>query len=326
MDAIIRNFPGALVCITIALASTFIADHYGGPVMLFALLFGTGFHFLYEEGQSRAGIDFCAQDLLRMGVALLGFRITTGELMDIGLAPLVIVLAAVALTIIAGLVVARVFGLSKSLGLLAGSSVGICGASAALAVSSAMPNYRDKERECIFVVVTVTALSTAAMIFYPVFSSLLGLDDMQASIFLGGTIHDVAQVVGAGYSVNEFVGDNAMVIKLFRVAMLVPVVIIVSMMARKEKNHSDTKPALIPWFLLAFAAFVGVNSAGILPEAVTSSLTQLSRWFLVGAIAALGVKTSFKELTTVGAKPFLLMLFCTAVIAVSVLGLNTVLV
>jgi uncharacterized integral membrane protein (TIGR00698 family) len=325
LDAIKKNLPGTFGCITIALASTFVADHYGGPVMLFALLFGIGFHYLYEEENTRDGIDFCSGSVLRLGVALLGFRITTGEFMDIGLIPLLILLAAVTLTIFGGVAIARLLGMSGRLGLLAGCSVGICGASAALAVSSAMADYKEKQLDTTFVVVTVTALSTVAMILYPVFAATIGLSEAELGLFLGGTIHDVAQVVGAGYSFNDEVGDHATIIKLFRVALLVPVVIIISLMARKEQSSDGKKPALIPWFLVAFAVFVFINSTGVIPGIASEWLDNISRWFLVAAIAALGVKTSFKDLTSSGFKPVLLMLLCSAIVALAVLGFDKML-
>lgn len=317
----LRNyFPGLLTCLTIALASTFIADHYGGPVMLFALLFGTAFHFLTENPRCSAGIEFCAKTMLRCGVALLGFRITFTQIEALGVMPVAIVLCSVVLTISLGVLAARLLGLSYYFGVLASCSVAICGASAALAVAAILPFYKDKERDTIFVVVIVTALSTSAMIFYPVLVQQLGLDAQSMGIFLGGTIHDVAQVVGAGYTISSEVGDVATVVKLFRVALLVPVVIFFSLLFRKQ--HVDERKRswwqIIPGFLVAFSVFVFINSLAIVPAVITEGLSQLSRWMLVLAIAALGVKTSFQELGGVGGKPIALMVLCTLVIALLV--------
>ncbi len=319
-------FPGIITCVTIAMASTFISDHHGGPVMLFALLFGSAFHFLNDNDKCKQGIDFCAKTLLRLGVALLGFRITFGEISALGVEPLLIVFVSVALTIVLGILVAKFLKLSYFLGVLASCSVAICGASAALAVASILPFYKDKERDTIFVVVVVTALSTVAMIFYPIFVQIIGFDVMQMGAFLGGTIHDVAQVVGAGYTISDDVGDTATVIKLFRVALLVPVVVLVSCLMRKHNETSSSKSVfqIVPWFLIAFVAIVIVNSVGVIPEMMTNVLSETSRWLLVAAIAALGVKTSFQALGSVGLKPIMLIVICTLIIAVAHLSLAMV--
>lgn len=312
-----RYFPGLLTCATIAMASTFIAEHYGGPVMLFALLFGTAFHFLSETPRCAVGIEFCATTLLRLGVALLGFRMTFEQIENLGYMPIGIVLASVIMTIAMGVLVARLLGLSSFLGILASCAVAICGASAALAVAAILPFYKDKERDTVFVVVIVTALSTIAMIFYPVLAQNIGLSPDQMGVFLGGTIHDVAQVVGAGYSISDPVGDVATVIKLFRVALLVPVVIFFSLLLRKHHPQHASRSILqtVPTFLIAFSLFVVINSIGLVPAVISEGLSGLSRWLLLLAIAALGVKTSFQALGQVGIKPIVLMVIGTLILA-----------
>jgi hypothetical protein len=201
-------YPGLLAAATIAMASTWLASHYTAPVMLFALLFGMAFHFLYEGGRCVAGIEFASRSVLRLGVALLGVRITYGQIASLGPAPVATVIVGVATTVLIGLVLARRLSLTPMFGVLSGGSVAICGASAALAIASVLPKDKDRERDTILVVVTVTALSTLAMILYPVFAASIGLDHKHAGVFIGGTIHDVAQVVGAGYMISPETGDR----------------------------------------------------------------------------------------------------------------------
>lgn len=169
--------PGLLICIIIALATTFIADHYGGPTLLYALLFGMSLHFLSEEGPCKAGIEFASKTVLRLGVALLGVRITLEQVASLGLGPVITVVLGVVATILFGALLARVMGLDRDMGLLTGGSVAICGASAALALSAVMPRNATSERHTIMTVVGVTTLSTVAMITYPLIVRLLGLDD-----------------------------------------------------------------------------------------------------------------------------------------------------
>jgi uncharacterized integral membrane protein (TIGR00698 family) len=314
-------YPGVLAALTIALASSWLSQHYGAPVMLFGLLFGMAFHFLYEDKRCVAGIEFSSRTILRIGVALLGARITAAQIASLGPIPVLTVVVGVATTILFGLWLADRLKLGRSLGVLSGGAVAICGASAALAVASVLPRHKDSERDTILTVVTVTSLSTVAMIFYPILATSLGMDHVRAGIFLGGTIHDVAQVVGAGFMISPETGDIATYVKLLRVAMLVPVVTLIAwIVARRSPAVGVRKGPVLPLFLVGFIALVAVNSVGWLPPLAIDASTDVSRWCLVTAIAALGMKTSFKDLIAVGWRPIGLMLAETAWIALLVLA------
>jgi uncharacterized integral membrane protein (TIGR00698 family) len=314
-------YPGLLVALVIGLASTFLSQHYGAPVMLFALLIGMAFHFLHEEGRCVAGIEFASRSVLRLGVALLGMRITFEQIASLGPIPVAMVIVGVTTTILFGLALAQQLKLSRTFGVLSGGAVAICGVAAALAISSALPRNAQTERDTIVAVVSVTALSTIAMIFYPIFVGAVGFDHQHAGVFLGGTIHDVAQVVGAGYMISPQTGDVATYVKMLRVAMLLPVVLTIAMVLSRQATTREKQQApLIPHFLLAFAVLVAVNSMGVIPKVVVEGVNDVSRWCLVTAIAALGMKTSFKDLVAVGWRPVGLMVAETAWIAAFVLA------
>lgn len=325
----VRQFvPGLLVAIVVGLAAAWIADHYGGPVMLFALLLGMGFHFLSQDKRCLPGIDLTARGVLRLGVGLLGLRVTFDQIAGLGLNNFVIVVCAVIATILFSVVVARLLGLEREQGVLTGGAVAICGASAALAIASVLPQSQRLEQNLIVTVIGVTTLSTIAMVLYPAFVTQIGMDDVTAGIFLGGTIHDVAQVVGAGYIISELTGDTSTIVKLLRVAMLVPVVLCLSVIfvraatsfstaqdgSDKGKKVRRSLPN-IPWFLWLFLGLVTMNSFQILPPEITGAGTTVSRWCLLAAIAALGVKTSFQKLASVGWRPVLNLLFNTLFLA-----------
>ena len=299
-------YPGVLVAGTIALASTWLGQHYTAPVMLFALLFGMAFHFLHEEGRCVAGIEFSSRTVLRAGVALLGMRITVAQVQSLGLIPVLTVILAVATTIAFGAILSRRLGLSSKFGILSGGSVAICGASAALAIATVLPPDENSERDTILTVVTVTALSTLAMILYPILAISIGLDNQHAGVFIGGTIHDVAQVVGAGYTISPETGDIATYVKLLRVAMLLPSVFVISVLLARGGGAAGPRPKF-PAFLIVFAALVLINSFAGLPHFVADFANDVSRWCLVAAIAALGMKTSFKALFAAGLRPLGLM-------------------
>jgi len=286
--------------------------------MLFALLLGMAFHFLAEEGKCVEGVEFSSKTILRFGVALLGMRLTIDDVLSLGWAPVGVIISGVGATIIVGILLSRLLGRRRRFGTLTGGAVAICGASAALAISSVLPKSKSSERDTIFTVIAVTALSTLAMILYPIVVSLLGLDDRFAGIFLGGTIHDVAQVVGAGYAVSPEAGDIATITKLLRVSLLVPIVLIISL-CFKTRGEGASAGFPLPLFVIGFCFFVGLNSFQIVPVEIRDMLVQLSSWCLVMAIAALGIKTSLKDMLTIGYQPMLLITLETLFIAAWVL-------
>jgi uncharacterized integral membrane protein (TIGR00698 family) len=290
--------PGLALALTIAAAASFLAEHYGGPVMLFALLIGMAFNFLATEGRCAAGISFASRTVLRFGVALLGVRITFGDISALGIETVLSVAGLIVLTIATGFAVAPLFRRQWRFALLTGGSVAICGASAALALAAVIPPNDKLERNTLFTVVAVTTLSTVAMITYPILFAALGLGDIEAGFLIGATVHDVAQVVGAGYSVSDEAGEVATVVKLLRVALL-PVVLLIVIACLRARPADGARPS-VPWFVIAFAALVAVNSVGLIPAAAASAASETSRWMLVTAISALGVKTSLKALTEVG--------------------------
>lgn len=314
--------PGLLASAVVAAAATFLSEHYGAPVMLFALLLGMAMNFLSEEAHCKAGIEFGARQVLRWGVALLGLRITIDQVTSLGWSPVLLVVGCVTLTIVVSIVAARLMGFQALFGLLSGGATAICGASAAMALAAAMPNHPLKERATLFTIIGVSTLSTVCMVLYPMLARLLGLDDMAAGVFIGGTIHDVAQVVGAGYSMSTQTGDVATLVKLMRVAMLLPVIVLAVVMSRKLNKDAPSgaeRPPLLPWFAVAFALLVAINSTGLIPATLQSLGNDASRWCMVIAIAAIGMKTQLKQIVTVGIKPVLLMLGETAFLASLVL-------
>ena len=300
--------PGFMASAVVAAAATFLSEHYKAPVMLFALLLGMAMGFLATEGQCKPGIEFTAREILRLGVALLGMRITFSQIAALGWQPVVLVLLSVVITILLAMVVARAMGFQTLFGLLTGGATAICGASAALALSASLPAHPGKEKATLFTVIGVSALSTLAMIVYPMVVSALHLSPSEAGVFLGGTIHDVAQVVGAGYGMSQETGDTATVVKLMRVAMLLPVIAFASLVTRLRGAQDDGKrPPILPWFAVGFVLLAALNSTGWVAAAVQGGANELSRWCLVIAISALGMKTQLKELATVGIKPIVLM-------------------
>ncbi|MEM1301467.1 MAG: putative sulfate exporter family transporter [Pseudomonadota bacterium] len=318
----IDYFPGVLVSVMVAIAAQFLSEHYATPAMLLALLLGIALGFLGQEGKTVSGIAFSARSLLRLGIAILGVRISMGLIADLGTNLILLVIGAVALTIGFGLLVARFFGHKWRFAFLTAGSVAICGASAAMAISAILPRDERSEERLLFTVMGVTVLSTVAMIGYPILSNYLALSPLQAGVFLGGTIHDVAQVVGAGFTISEETGDTATLVKLIRVALLAPVVLIASLMIRSFATlpEDGTRPPLLPAFVIGFLVMAALNSFGLIPAVIASFLSDVSRWLLLIAIAAVGMKTNLKQVLSVGGAAIALIVVETVFIGVIVLG------
>ena len=319
--------PGLLVTALVAMAAAFLGNHYKGSMLLFALLLGLALHFVSEDKRCAAGIQFASSTVLRLGVALLGLRLTIDHVVTLGWQTVVALLVAVSLTIALGLLLARVFKLDSSLGLLIGGATAICGASAALAISSVLPKDAHLERDTTLTVVGVTTLSTMAMVVYPLITQWLGFDAVTAGKFIGATIHDVAQVVGAGYSLSPQAGDAATITKLMRVAFLMPVLVVISLVVRARMAGaagkvgtagagSAKKTPLLPWFTVAFVALMLLNSTGWVPSVIQSGASSVSQAFLVLAIAAVGLKTSLQDVTQLGWRPVVMIFLVTLGLAI----------
>ena len=324
---------GVVFCAVLAVLSQGISWQLGGPYMVYALAIGMVVRPYIYTDIYKNGIDYTGKKILRIGVALLGARITFGEITDLGGGVVLALVGSVIATIIFGALVGRALGVGTRMGVLTGGSTAICGASAAMAISSVMPQDKKLEQQTLFTVVGVNALSTVAMVLYPIICVWLGWDAMQSGVFLGGSIHDVAQVVGAGLVMSEDVVNIATVTKLLRVATLLPIVFALSLIVywlHKNNKIGDggEMNAPFPMFLLGFLALVGLNSFGlmdftlpVLQMSLTATLGITSKFILTMAIVALGMKTSPRALASVGKTSVLLLVLEMIFIALVVMGL-----
>jgi uncharacterized integral membrane protein (TIGR00698 family) len=324
-EAVRERLPGALLAALISLAAAFIVTRYGGPMLLLALLLGMAFNFLSEDPKVALGLDFCTRTVLRVGVALLGARITFEQIATLGWRAVLIVVLAIFATMLFSRFAARRLGLSGTFAALSGTAVSICGVSAALAAASVLPERPELQRQTVIVCIAVTALSTIAMLLYPLLASFAGFTQVEGGVFLGATIHDVAQVIGAGYTMSATHGDVATVTKLLRVLMLAPLVLVLAALIRRTPSPAGASRRwhmlLPPWFLLAFIVVVSLNSAHLLSVRVVGSAVVGSQACLILAIAALGLRTSLAGLREVGWRPLLLMVGQTVFLAAAVAAL-----
>ena len=297
--------PGLLVAALATLAAGFLADHYRAPLTLMALLIGLALNFLGSDARLEPGLAFASKTLLRIGIVLVGLRITVGEVADLGLWSLLAIVAIVASTLLAGVLAARALGFTAAFGVLAGGAVAICGASAALAFATLLGERRASRAQLTLVLVGISAMSAAAMFFYPILAHAIGFGDRAAGFMLGAAIHDVAQALGAGYSFSEPAGETSAVVKLTRVALLAPALAAVSLLlGRGEDGRASFG---LPWFVLAFFAVAGVNSLGVIPAQAGALGGDIAAAMLACAVAATGIRSPMAELMTAGPRPLLVI-------------------
>jgi uncharacterized integral membrane protein (TIGR00698 family) len=303
--------PGLLIVAAGTLSAGFISDHYGAPLTLMALLIGLALNFLSADARLNPGLSFASRSLLRWGIVLVGARVTFGQIAALGPIALIAVLIIVALVIGTGILAARRFGFDTAFGTLAGGAVAICGASAALALATTLGERRANQAQLTIVLVGISAMSAGAMVLYPIVAHWLRLSDLKAGFMLGASIHDVAQTLGAGYSYSEGAGQVAAIVKLTRVALLAPVLAVIAMFLPREGGRA--KGPGIPWFVVGFFAFAGINSLGIVPAIVATGAEKAASALLAAAVTATAIRSPMQQLLDAGPKPLLVIATATLV-------------
>jgi uncharacterized integral membrane protein (TIGR00698 family) len=323
-----RLAPGLLVAILIAAIATVAARRLHWPDMLVALGLGLILAQTLRGRRWSAGFSFAARPVLRAGIALLGIRVTLGQLVTLGWPTLVTVIAAIVAVFAAAWTLARLLRLPAGFAAIAATSVSICGISAALAAAAVLPQSRYLREATLFVCVAVSLIGTIAMIVYPTLTELTPWDTAASAVFLGASIHEVAQVVGASFALSPEHGELATLTKLLRVALLAPVVMALRWWSIRhhELAHGSiesTGVETFPRFLIVFIALVIVGSFVPWPQAVIEAASLLSRACLLTAVAALGLLTHTGSLLRLGWQPVVLMVVLTVVIAaVAALGVT----
>jgi uncharacterized integral membrane protein (TIGR00698 family) len=295
--------------------------------MVIALLIGIVLNPIAARPVFQPGLIFCVKQLLRWAVALMGLRIALSDIVALGLGTGVVVVIAMVATILSGFLAARTLGLPSPFGALVGVGTGVCGASATLATSAVVPEYAGKDADVVFVVVGVNALATLAMVLYPPLCVALGFTPQTTGVMLGATIHDVAQVAGAGYAVSDAVGNAAVIVKLFRVFLLLPVVLGIGWWFMRQGAAARAASVPVPVFAFVFLALCIVNS--VLPSVsalaplyahVKDALVLASTAGLLIAIGALGLNTSLTAIGALGWRHIVAVCATTVVILVVATG------
>jgi uncharacterized integral membrane protein (TIGR00698 family) len=298
-DRLVDYWPGLLLTGIAALAAAWIADHYGAPMMLMGLLIGLALNFANTDVRLHPGLGLASKDLLRWGIVLAGAQVTFGQIGALGLTGFGAIVGIMALVLGAGWLAARTLRLGDGYGILAGGAVAICGASAALALSSLLGERRASQAHLTMTLVTVAAASAFAMSIYPVIAQYLDLSDRQAGFMIGASIHDVAQALGAGYGISPEAGETATIVKLTRVTLLGPLLLLISLFLAQEPGEKRASIPL-PWFVLGFLLLALINSYVKLPVQVQEWARYATSAFLLLAVVANGIRSPMQMLVQQG--------------------------
>lgn len=254
------------------------------------------------------GIQFCAKKILRIGIILYGFRLTFQDIINVGAAGILIDIIIVSVTIIGGVYIGKLLKMDRDIALLTSIGSGICGAAAVLGAESTI---QTKPYKTAVAVATVVIFGTISMFIYPVAyrSGILGLTPDEMGIYAGATLHEVAHTVGAGNAMGTEISNVAIIVKMIRVMLLVPVLFSLGYWIARQNltgNNTSKGKIAVPWFALGFLAVIGFNSLDLLPQMAVDTINYIDTFLLTMAMVALGAETSIDKFKKAGAKPFVL--------------------
>lgn len=273
--------------------------------LILGLILGIAIKNVFSVSDRLAeGIHFCSKKVLRLAIVLLGFKISLMQLASLGYKPILLVVAVTFVTVVFAMIAAKKIGVPRSQAILIAGGVSICGASAVAAVNSVAKSDREDVAVSIGI---VTLFGTVFMVLYPLLAKLLNMPSLVYSLWTGSSVHEVAQVVAAGFAVSAVAGTHAVVVKLARVLLIVPVTLGLAIRSSIKFNTPDSKLQIaVPWFVFFFLLMVVINSVISLPTSVISGILFANSFLMTAAMTALGLETSFASIRKLGLKPLYL--------------------
>lgn len=307
MKRLREAFPGLVVCALLASAalmsaeSPLLRDTLHLSALLLVILAGMALtSFMRLPAWTLPGIRVAQRPLLRWAVAGLGFRLSLGEIARIGAPALAVVVVSTGAALWFGWWVARRLGVSEKLALLLGVGGAICGASAVVAADSVV---QAEKRDSAVALGVITLLGTVGIVIYPWIGRALGMGDFAFGLWDGATLHEMAQVVAAASGYSEQAKSVATVVKLTRITLLAPVVFALAWWLRQRGGAGEARVSAVPWFLVMFVVFAGVNSSGLVPAPWLDAIRRADLWLLCVGMAGVGLQTGFHDLKAAGWAP-----------------------
>ena len=311
------SIPGLLLIVLFAAVATALStlpffQHLSLSPLVVGILIGIVFantlgHYLPEEW--RSGLKFCSKRILRIGIIFFGFRLTLADVAQVGLSAVALDIFIVCSTIGLGLLVGKWLNMDKETTLLTSSGSAICGAAAVLGAEATLKSEAYKTAVAVS---TVVLFGTLSMFLYPVLyrNGFFPLSTHEMGLYTGSTVHEVAHVVGASNAMGKEVAEVAVIVKMIRVILLVPVLLVFSWSARSRSENvaADQRRLVVPWFALLFLLAIALNTLLSLSPAVTEPIKTVDNFALTMAMTALGCETTIDKFRQAGWRPFVLAL------------------
>lgn len=308
MKRVTNLLPGVLLCLAITGAAILLARaeaKFGGAVWLeplvLAILLGTLVRTAWEPGARwREGSVFCGKTLLEIAIVLLGAAVSARTVAASGFALLIGIVAAVDLAILGGILIGRMLGLPRRMGILVACGNAICGNSAIAAVA---PVIGADAGEVAAAIAFTAVLGVVVVLSLPLLAIWLHLSTMQSGVFAGLVVYAVPQVLAATAPLGPAAVQIGTLVKLVRVLMLGPVILMLSIVTgRKQAGGRISASKLAPWFIVGFLAMATLRSFGVLPAVILPPMAQVSTFFTVVSMAALGLATDLRAVARAGAR------------------------
>lgn len=312
------SIPGLLLIVLFAAVATALStlpffQHLSLSPLVVGILIGILFantlgRYLPEEW--RSGLKFCSKRILRIGIIFFGFRLTLADVAQVGLSAVALDIFIVCSTIGLGLLVGKWLNMDKETTLLTSSGSAICGAAAVLGAEATLKSEAYKTAVAVS---TVVLFGTLSMFLYPVLyrNGFFPLSTHEMGLYTGSTVHEVAHVVGASNAMGKEVAEVAVIVKMIRVILLVPVLLVFSWSSARSRSESvtpDQRRLVVPWFALLFLLAIALNTLLSLSPAVTEPIKTVDNFALTMAMTALGCETTIDKFRQAGWRPFVLAL------------------
>jgi len=310
---VIKNYtPGVIIALILAVISMLICNLLPFDIIsasVFALFGGMIINpFISKYSYFKTGIGFVSKKLLRLAIILFGLRLTISQVLEVGKYSLFVMIFTLLTAFGGGYLLGRVLKINWKLSSLISTGTGICGGSAIAAVAPVI----DAEDKDIAYAISVTFIFDVLMVVaFPIIGQFMGMSDMGFGLWTGTAINDTSSVVAAGYAFSDIAGAYSVIVKLTRTLMIVPVVLIFSVINQRVANKTSGEKTKIsirkifPFFIILFLGMVVINNTGIIPSDITGKISELSKFLMVMALGAIGLKTNFREMLKSGMKPFL---------------------
>ena len=332
MEWIRRNGPGILVCLCIAVPAWFLGRAFevvGGPV--FAILLGMVMALFWkEQGRARAGITFTSKKILQLAVVLLGFGMNLSSVAKVGAQSLPIILSTITTSLVAAFVLHKLLHMDAKISTLIGVGSSICGGSA---IAATAPVIGADDEEIAQSISVIFLFNVLAALTFPTLGGMLGLSNEGFGLLAGTAVNDTSSVTAAAAAWDGIHGSNtldtAAIVKMTRTLAIIPITLVLAFLRTRQEEKSVrgtgvtvSLKEIFPWFVLFFVLASVVTTLLPLPAAVTGFLKSASKFFIVMAMAAIGLNTDVVKLVRTGGKPIFMGFCCWVAIACVSLGVQ----